>query len=146
MARSLAIAAYLASLGSPDQPRNLTQQPPRPEGTIVWARLSHPDQLTAIETLERKLSEDGDPIFMLVTLRDWTQEHAKRAVPEPTGKDNIRIFLDHWQPSLAVWMKGDLDPILLAEMRAAKMPTICRLKARTNHPCGTPPWTRPARR
>lgn len=121
MARSLAIAAYLASLGSPDQPKHLTQQPPRPEGTIIWARCSHPDQLTAVETLERKLSEDGDPIFMLVTLREWTPEHSKRAVPEPVGKENIRIFLDHWQPSLSVWVKGDLDPILLTEM---EMPTI----------------------
>lgn len=124
MARSLAIAAYLASIGSPDQPQHLTQQPPRPDGTVVWARCSHPDQLTAIETLDRKLSEDGDPIFMIVTLRDWTPEHAKRAVPEPKGKENIRTFLDHWQPSLAVWMKGDLDPILLAEMDSVEMPSI----------------------
>lgn len=124
MERSLAIAAYLASLGTPERAQNLKEQPPRPKGTIIWARCSQPDQLTAIETLERKLSEDGDPIHIVATLRDWKPELFERALPEPYGKENIRAFMSHWQPVMSVWMKGDLDPILLAEMRTAKMPTI----------------------
>lgn len=124
MARSLAIAAYLASLGSPDRPKNPTDQPPRPTGTIIWARCSHPDQLTAIETLDRKLAEDGDPVHIVATLLDWNPNYGDRALPEPLGRENIRDFIAHWQPVMCVWVKGDLDPILLAQIRSADIPTI----------------------
>lgn len=119
MARSLAIAAYLAGLGSPDRPRDPTEQPPRPEGTVIWARCGDPDQLTAVETLARKLAEDGDPVHVIATMMDWNPVYAKRALPEPMGKQNIQNFINHWQPAMCVWMKGDLDPILLTEIRAA---------------------------
>lgn len=119
MARSLAIAAYLANLGSPDRSKIPTEQPPRPDGTIIWARCSHPDQLTAVETLERKLSEDGDPVHVIATLMDWNPAFADRALPEPRGRAGIRKFIAHWLPVVSVWVRGDLDPILLAEMRKA---------------------------
>jgi len=124
MARSLAIAAYLASLGSSDRHAGITEQPPRPTGSIIWARCSHADQLTAVETLDRKLAEDGDPVHVIATLIDWAPDHADRALPEPQGRADIRKFIDHWQPVMSVWVKGDLDPILLAEMRAAEIPTL----------------------
>ncbi len=124
MARSLTIAAYVAGLGSGDNAERLGTQPPRPFGVIIWARCSHPDQLTAVETLGRKLAEDGDPIQIIATLRDWTPAMAARALPEPRGKDNIRTFIAHWQPAMAVWVRGDLDLILLEEMRAAAMHSI----------------------
>ena len=124
MARSLAIAAYLASLGSNDRPKTSIEQPPRPVGTIIWARCSHHDQLTAVETLERKLAEDGDPVHVIATLLDWTPAYADRALPEPQGRAGIRKFMAHWQPVLGVWVKGDLDPILLAAMRKADIPLM----------------------
>ncbi len=124
MTRSLAIAAYLAGLGSPERPRDPTEQPPRPPGTIIWARCSHPDQLTAIETLDRKLSEDGDPVRVIATLSDWNPVYADRSLPEPRGRPDIRRFIDHWQPVMGIWVRGDLDPILLAEMANAKIATL----------------------
>jgi 3-deoxy-D-manno-octulosonic-acid transferase len=124
MARSLAIAAYLAGLGAPERPLNPAKQPPRPTGTIIWARCSQADQLTAVDTLRRKLSEDGDPIHVIATMRDWDKELAGSALPEPQGKENIRAFIAHWRPAMAVWIKGDLDPILLAEMRSVDIPAI----------------------
>ncbi len=124
MARSLTIAAYLAGLRAPERPPAPVQQPPRPTGTIIWARCSQPDQLAAIETLRRKLSEDGDPIHIIATMRHWDAGLGDRALPEPQGKNNIRAFIAHWRPLMAVWVSGDLDPILLAEMRAVDMPAI----------------------
>ncbi len=124
MARSLTIAAYLAGLRTPERPISPANQPPRPTGTIIWARCSRPDQLTAIETLRRKLSEDGDPIHVVATLLHWEPGLGDLALPEPQGKTNIRAFIAHWRPLMTVWMSGDLDPILLAEMRAIDMPVI----------------------
>lgn len=124
MARSLSIAAYVANLGSAEQSGKLIAQPPRPKGTIIWARCCDPDQLTAVETLERKLSVDGDPIHVVATLRDWQAEYAARALPEPQGKEAIRAFIAHWRPAMCVWVKGDLDPLLMAEIRSASLLSI----------------------
>ncbi|WP_394178862.1 3-deoxy-D-manno-octulosonic acid transferase [Yoonia maritima] len=124
MARSLSIAAYLASRGSADQPTRILEYPARPEGVVIWARCTHPDQLTAIETLGRKVTVDGDPITIIPTLRDWTHEIGRRAVQEPRSKEAIREFIAHWQPTLGIWVRGDLDPLLMDEMRAANMRSI----------------------
>lgn len=124
MARSLAIAAYLAGLGTTERQLGPTYLPPRPIGTVIWARCSQPDQLTAVETLQRKLSEDGDPIHIVATMRIWEPGLADRVLPEPQGKVRIRAFIAHWRPIMAVWVSGDLDPILLTEIRAADIPTI----------------------
>ncbi len=124
MARSLMIAAYMANLGASDRSAKLAEQPPRPPGTIIWARCTNPDQLTAIETLDRKLAEDGDPVHIVSTLRNWHPQFAKRALPEPQGKDAIRAFIAHWQPAMGIWVRGELDPILLAEMRGAQISLI----------------------
>ena len=124
MARSLSIAAYLASLGSTDRLGAPITQPPRPEGTIIWARCCDPDQLTAVETLERKLSADGDPIHVVATLHGWRATDAKRALPEPKGKDEIRAFIAHWQPAMCVWVQGELDPALMAEIQNVGLHSI----------------------
>ena len=124
MARSLSIAAYLASLGSADGHSTPVTHPRRPEGTIIWARCSNPDQLTAVETLERKLSAEGDPIHVIATLHKWQPEHAPRALPEPRGKDSIRKFIGHWQPAMCIWISGDLDALLMTEIRKAGLLSI----------------------
>lgn len=124
MARSLSIAAYLASLGLSDRAKKPTIQPPRPTGTIIWARCTHPDQLTAIETLGRKLAEDGDPIQIIATMRDWHISRSNRALPEPQGKESIRSFIRHWRPTIVVWLRGDFDLVLLDEIHTARIPSI----------------------
>lgn len=124
MAGPLSIAAYLASLGSADSGAAPTRQPPRPTGTIIWVRCGDAEQLTAIETLGRKLSEDGDPIQLVATLKDWESNPSERALPEPKGKDNIRTFILHWRPVLVLWLRGDLDLVVLEEIRAAGVPNM----------------------
>lgn len=124
MARSLKIAAYIAGLRRAAPDRKLAAQPDRPQGAIIWARCSLPEQLTAVETLQRKLAEDADAIRIIVTVPDWDDSLTGRALPEPRGKDNIRAFITHWQPMLAIWVQGDLDLVLLGGMRAAALPCI----------------------
>lgn len=124
MARSLKIAAYVAGLRRVEPDGNLVAQPARPQGAIIWARCSAAEQLTAVETLQRKLAEDADAIQIVATVPDWDTSLTGRALPEPRGKDNIRAFAAHWRPMLAMWLRGDLDAVLLAGMVAAKIPSI----------------------
>jgi 3-deoxy-D-manno-octulosonic-acid transferase len=124
MARSLKIAAYMAGLRRTGPEKRLGVQPDRPEGAIIWARCSLPEHLTAIETLQRKLAEDADAIQIIATVPDWDASLEGRALPEPQGKDNIRAFIAHWQPMMAIWVRGDLDLVLLDVMRAARIPCV----------------------
>ena len=124
MARSLSIAAYLASRGSADLPTRILAYPERPDGVVIWARCTHPDQLTSIETLGRKVTVDGDPITIIATIREWTHDIGDRAFQEPRTKQDIREFISHWKPTMGIWVRGDLDALLMDEMRAAEMHSI----------------------
>lgn len=124
MARSLKIAAYMAGLRRAVPNGKLVAQPDRPQGAIIWARCSGPDQLTSVETLQRKLAEDADAIQIIATVPVWSDALAGRALPEPRGKDNIRAFIAHWDPMMAIWVRGDLDAVLLDNMRAAQVPCV----------------------
>lgn len=124
MARSLSIAAFLAGLGSSDQPKSLQDLPPRPKGVIIWARCSEPSQVTAVENLNRKLREDGDEVLIIATVTAWDNSIARRALPEPQGKDNIRGFIAHWRPAIVIWMRRDLDPIILNEVLESRLLSI----------------------
>lgn len=124
MARSLKIAAYVAGLRRAATDARIVAQPDRPQGAIIWARCSAAEQLTAVETLQRKLAEDADDIQIIATVPRWDDSLTGRALPEPRGKDDIRAFTTHWQPMLAMWLRGDLDAVLLAGMAAARIPSI----------------------
>ena len=124
MARSLKIAAYMAGLGRSTPAASPTFYPDRPDGAIIWARCSRPEQLTAIETLQRKLADDADAVQIIATVSDWDPALAERALPEPKGKEMIRAFLAHWRPMLVIWVRGDLDLVLLDAIRSARVPSI----------------------
>ncbi|WP_439153621.1 3-deoxy-D-manno-octulosonic acid transferase [Yoonia sp.] len=124
MARALSIAAYLAELGTSDSSDKLALQPPRPQGVLIWARCCDPGQLTAIETLNRKLAEDGDPVSVIATVTQWDVSLSGRALAEPRGKDNIRAFIAHWRPAMVIWVRGNLDLIILEQVRVARIPSM----------------------
>jgi 3-deoxy-D-manno-octulosonic-acid transferase len=124
MAQSLKFAAYVAGLRRQGGDVPPPAPPARPQGAVIWARCSHPDQLAAVETLQRHLTDDGEDVRIIATLTNWQPDHAPRALPEPRGKGAFRAFLAHWQPTLALWVRGDLDMVLLNAIRAAKLRTI----------------------
>jgi 3-deoxy-D-manno-octulosonic-acid transferase len=121
MATSLTIAAYLAGLGSGHRQSGALAPVPRPEGTVIWVRCSDRDQLNAVASLQRKLTAQGDPLHLVTTLPDLTRRDARRALPQPVGRAETKEFLAYWQPVMSIWVGGDLDIRLLAELRDAKV-------------------------
>ena len=121
MARSLTIAAYLAGLGSHNRPSGMVNPPPRPDGTVIWVRCSNRDQLNAVSSLNRKLTSEGDPLHLVTTVPDLTRRDAHRALPQPIGRGETKEFLDYWKPIMSIWVGGDLDTRLLAELRDSKV-------------------------
>ncbi len=122
MSRSTFITDYLIGWGDQETNDLPTALPPRPPGTVIWARCTHADQLKTVETLGRRLAEEGDQIEILRTLPAPTGTAARRALLEPRGKRNARSFLAHWRPSMVLWLHGDLEHQLLNEVQAAQVP------------------------
>ena len=121
MARSLTIAAYLAGLGSQHRSSGMVSPPPRPDGVVIWVRCSDRDQLNAVASLNRKLTSDGDPLHLVMTVPELTRRDAHRALPQPIGRAETKEFLEYWKPAMSIWVGGDLDTRLLAELRDAKV-------------------------
>jgi 3-deoxy-D-manno-octulosonic-acid transferase len=121
MATSLTIAAYLAGLGSGHHKSGVIAPAPRPEGTVIWVRCSDRDQLNAVASLQRKLTAHGDPLHFVTTVPELTRRDARRALPQPIGRAETKEFLDYWQPVMSIWVGGDLDTRLLAELRNANV-------------------------
>ncbi|SFS20146.1 3-deoxy-D-manno-octulosonic acid transferase [Yoonia litorea] len=119
MASSLTIAAYLAGLGAQHRPTGTVAPPPRPDGTVLWVRCSSRDQLNAVSSLNRKLTLEGDPLHLVTTVPELTRRDAHRALPQPVGRAETKEFLDYWRPKMSIWVGGDLDTRLLAELRDA---------------------------
>ena len=123
MTRSLSVAAWLSDLGQAARETGAGSYPDRPDGPVIWVRCTDADQLGAAATLARKLTEEGDRITVVPTVPGGSQG-PDPALPQPQGRRAIRAFLDHFRPDMAIWLKGDLDPVLLDALRAGGTPAI----------------------
>ena len=123
MARSLSVAAWLSDVGRAARGPADRGYPERPDGPVVWVRCIERAQLGAAATLARKLTEEGDRITVVPTVPGGS-EGPDPALPQPEGRRAIRGFLDHFRPDISIWLKGDLDPVLLEAMRARSLPVI----------------------
>ncbi|MBN8936616.1 MAG: 3-deoxy-D-manno-octulosonic acid transferase, partial [Rhizobiales bacterium] len=104
---------------------------PRPVGPLVWLHGASVGELTAILPLiERIHARD---IAVLVTTGTVTAaELARRRLPPGVIHQFVPIdmpqfvarFLDHWRPSLALFVESDLWPNLIMASAARNIPLI----------------------
>jgi 3-deoxy-D-manno-octulosonic-acid transferase len=104
---------------------------PRPDGPLVWLHGASVGELTAILPLiERIHARD---IAVLVTTGTVTAaELARRRLPPGVIHQFVPIdmpqfvarFLDHWRPSLALFVESDLWPNLIMASAARNIPLI----------------------
>lgn len=111
MARRALIAAYLAVTRPKERGLVSDDTPPRPEGAVIWAVCAKPDDLGTVETLVRRLSDDGEDITIVATLPDGSGTEVT-----PNTRNAARAFLDHWNPQLVLWLGAPLDPAVCYEM------------------------------
>lgn len=113
---SLALGAYLAlARAKGGQPE---EEPPRPEGPLLWIHADDPARVPALAALAERLGRE-DGIATLLTLPRridmpaLSGRIALRHVP-PERLGAIAAFLDHWRPDLLLWAGGGLRPALLS--------------------------------
>ena len=121
MTQSPFLAAYLAAT----QPEERGLLPPdlaaRPKGPVIWAVCAGENAQDAVHTLTRRLVEDGENVKIIATTSH--PEDASNPMT-PNTRRATRVFLDHWQPWLVVWIGGPVDPAVLFELGQQNTPAI----------------------
>ena len=125
MARSLGLTAYRALARKGDLSQEALDLP-RPEGSLVWIHASEPGNLLAVHDLSKRLLLVIEDLSVLITLPQSALP-AGGHVPQPTDPRisqiilagdhpaTVSAFLDHWRPTLGIWVWGGLKPNLILE-------------------------------
>ncbi|PHQ97087.1 MAG: 3-deoxy-D-manno-octulosonic acid transferase [Marinosulfonomonas sp.] len=112
----------------------------RPTGRLVWLHISDQQEVSSIQVLIRNLAEDLTEVSFLVTTPKNT--HVETPFQECCDQPCLHLaapadalrqvaeFLDHWQPSIAIWAGSALRPALVVEAHARAIPLLM-LNART---------------
>ncbi len=146
MGRSLALGLYLL-LAERGGGKAAAPRQARPEGALIWVHSGHGSRPESLRQVVRLLRRERPGIAILLT-RD-----AEETGNPPSATDGVmtavlpddrlqqaREFLDHWQPSLALFIGASLPPALLAETHSRDVPLILADVRLT--PAMTPRWRR----
>jgi 3-deoxy-D-manno-octulosonic-acid transferase len=107
---------------------------PRPAGPLVWVHAASVGEAVSILSLIDRLLVERPRLSVLVTTGTVTSARllahrlpADRAwhqyVPIDRPAD-VRRFLTHWRPDLAVWVESELWPNLITETHARGVPLL----------------------
>lgn len=141
--------------------RNLRQ---RPDGALIWLHAASVGESQLLLELVRRLVSQGvrDATF-LITCQTQTAASLIRtaietdpafdgvpALQQMAAFDSLRIarrFLDHWQPSVAVFAEGEIWPNLLLDLQHRKVPTaLINARMTENSLKGWLRWPKTARK
>lgn len=121
MARLPLFAALQAAVGPTEQGLVGPDTPARPRGTVIWAHCVDERQLPAVQTLARRLIEDGEIVTIIPTLASPPSDDAQIS---PNTRNSTRAFLGHWKPQIVLWLGGDILSSPLLEIKRSQVPVI----------------------
>lgn len=144
MSRSISLAAYLAyARRGPARPYSPSRA--RPSGPLFWAHAADSGHAGALLQLFDRLRLYRPQLSLLMTSPEappatlyWDRDEVIfEQLPEDTVA-TAEAFLDHWQPDIALWTSGGLQPALLD--RAAEMRIPMALADATETALARPAW------
>lgn len=133
MERSLGLAAYRALTRRREAPQG-PPETPRPEGELIWLHAGEPENLLAVQDLALRLCAARQGLTALITLPD-TKTIAPAPLPANSSAvhqmmipnehpGSVKAFLDHWKPSMCIWIWGALRPNLVLETAKRPCPMV----------------------
>lgn len=123
MAASLGLKLY--NLGNRREPGKADPRPPRPAGRLAWLHAPNAGQASPILALARRLvEEDGLAVLVTCPARLPQRAGVLSEAPPADNPGEIRAFLDHWRPEIAVFAEGELRPAALHEASERKIPLL----------------------
>lgn len=99
---------------------------PRPRGRLIWLHAaSVGESVSVLPVIDRLLADDPDLHVLLTTgtvtsARLMEQRLPSRAIHQYVPVDrpaDVRRFIEHWHPDLAIWVESELWPNLIRETR-----------------------------
>lgn len=123
MVHSLGLTLY--TLRPRPQSGAIVNRPMRPAGRVLWFHSPSAEAAPGLLELARTLIEE-DGLAVVLTCPDPVAGPSGiilDAPPEETLPD-VRAFLDHWRPDLAVFSDGELRPAALHEADERHIPTV----------------------
>ncbi len=123
MVPSLGLTLY--NLGQRRDPDAGPARPPRPGGRLAWLHAPSVDASRSIMALARRLG-DEDGISTVVTCpADIAPRDGIVIQRPPTDTPvEVRRFLDHWRPEIAIFGEGEIRPAALHEAAQRKLPVL----------------------
>lgn len=123
MAYSLGLTLYnLANRREAVQP---IERPARPQGRLVWLHAPSAESARAMLELGRRLiEEDGLPILLTCPDPLPPRKPILTQLPPPDYPQDVRAFLDHWRPEIAIMAEGQIRPSLLHEAIERRVPLM----------------------
>lgn len=100
----------------------------RPHGELLWVHTPEIGNSIAVLDLAIRLCTHRPDLSVLITCHEPTISSPTSQIivhPIPNEHPNdIKAFLDHWRPNVALWLWGDLRPNLILEAHARNIPLI----------------------
>jgi len=105
---------------------------PRPEGRLAWCHAASVGEAASLLYLMDKMrAAHSDLTFLLTTgtvtaARMIAPRLPSYAIHQYMPIDRVACvtrFLDHWQPTIAIWVESELWPNTLEALRARQIPT-----------------------
>jgi 3-deoxy-D-manno-octulosonic-acid transferase len=123
MVPSLGLTLY--NLGQRRDPGADAARPPRPQGRLAWLHAPSADASRSVMALARRLV-DEEGLGVLVTCpADLTPRDGILIQRPPIDTPSeVRQFLDHWRPEIAIFGEGEIRPAALHEATLRKVPMM----------------------
>lgn len=123
MAASLGLKLY--NLGNRRDTGKSAQRPPRPAGRLAWLHAPNAEQASAMLALLHRLAEEDGMGAVLTCPVDLPPRPGVLVQPPPADTPvDVRAFLDHWRPEIAVFAEGELRPAALHEAAETGVPLV----------------------
>ena len=101
------------------------ERPVRPAGRLVWLHAPGAAQISPMLALAHRLiTEDGFGVILTCPDPVPPRDGVVSQLPPVDMPEDIRAFLDHWQPELAVFAEGELRPATLHQAGERGIPLL----------------------
>ncbi|WP_050604917.1 3-deoxy-D-manno-octulosonic acid transferase [Ruegeria sp. 6PALISEP08] len=128
--RSLSLAAYrVLSWGMRNSASQRIDQP-RPDGELLWIHIATPGRLRAVSDFCRRLLQVRSELSFVLTappdaeLDTWPHRDFPLINLPQDQSGAVRGFLEHWRPSMGLWVGGDLLPNILTRAEEQDIPLV----------------------
>jgi 3-deoxy-D-manno-octulosonic-acid transferase len=131
MAAPLGLKLY--NLGQRHEAGRPADRPPRPAGELAWLHAPAAAHAGALFAFARRLiDEDGMAVLLTCAEPLSPRDGVILQSPPADSAPDVRQFLDHWRPGVAVFADGELRPGVLHEADLRKIPLFL-VNARAPH-------------